>query len=130
MLPSPPAVSLLRLRGAERLRPLHPLLGSVLAVDDCIGYLVERGAPERRSRCAGALNSAGVRYLIVGGLAVNAHGYVRLTRDIDIVLALDEANAARGVTSLINVGYRWLSRSPQNSSLTLACVRSGELKRT
>lgn len=53
-----------------------------------------------------ALNSAGVRYLIVGGLAVNAHGYVRLTRDIDIVLALDEANAARGVTSLINVGYR------------------------
>ena len=54
-----------------------------------------------------ALNSAGVRYLIVGGLAVNAHGYVRLTRDIDIVLALDEANAVRGVTALINIGYQF-----------------------
>ena len=33
-----------------------------------------------------ALNTAEVQYLIVGGLAVNAHGYVRLTRDVDIVL--------------------------------------------
>ena len=28
-----------------------------------------------------ALNAAQVQYLIVGGLAVNAHGYERLTRD-------------------------------------------------
>ena len=28
-----------------------------------------------------ALNSAGVRYLVVGGLAVAAHGYGRLTID-------------------------------------------------
>jgi len=27
-----------------------------------------------------ALNSAGVRYLVAGGLAVNAHGYIRHTR--------------------------------------------------
>jgi hypothetical protein len=35
-----------------------------------------------------ALDSAGVRYLVAGGLAVNAHGYLRFTRDIDIVLHL------------------------------------------
>jgi hypothetical protein len=29
-----------------------------------------------------ALNDAGVQYLIVGGLAVNAHGYERLTVDV------------------------------------------------
>ena len=29
-----------------------------------------------------ALNDAKVQYLIVGGLAVNAHGFVRLTRDL------------------------------------------------
>ena len=29
-----------------------------------------------------ALNSAKVRYLIAGGLAVNAHGYTRATHDI------------------------------------------------
>lgn len=53
-----------------------------------------------------ALNEAKVRYLIVGGLAVNAHGFVRLTRDIDIVLALDPANAALGLNTLLAIGYK------------------------
>ncbi len=53
-----------------------------------------------------ALNAAHVQYLIVGGLAVNAHGFVRLTRDVDIVLALDPANATRGLQALLAVGYR------------------------
>jgi hypothetical protein len=53
-----------------------------------------------------ALNAAGVRYLIVGGLAVNAHGYVRLTRDVDIVFALDPANATRGLETLLGIGYQ------------------------
>ncbi len=35
-----------------------------------------------------ALNEAGVRYLIAGGLAVNAHGYLRFTNDIDFVIQL------------------------------------------
>lgn len=29
-----------------------------------------------------ALDGAGVRYLVAGGLAVNAHGYLRFTRDV------------------------------------------------
>ena len=33
-----------------------------------------------------ALNTAKAKYLVVGGLAVNAHGFVRLTRDVDLVL--------------------------------------------
>ena len=36
-----------------------------------------------------ALNEAEVQYLIVGGLAVNAHGYERLTVDIDMVIGLN-----------------------------------------
>ena len=52
-----------------------------------------------------ALNEAKVRYLIVGGLAVNAHGFVRLTRDVDIVLALDPENAALGLNTLLKIGY-------------------------
>jgi hypothetical protein len=39
-------------------------------------------APER---IVGALNAAGVRYVIVGGLAVGAHGVVRATRDLNLV---------------------------------------------
>lgn len=34
---------------------------------------------------AAALNRAGVAYVIVGGLAVGAHGVVRATRDLDLV---------------------------------------------
>jgi hypothetical protein len=33
-----------------------------------------------------ALNHAQVKYLIVGGLAVHAYGYERLTRDVDMVM--------------------------------------------
>jgi predicted nucleotidyltransferase len=53
-----------------------------------------------------ALNEAGVQYLIVGGLAVNAHGFVRFTRDVDIVLGLEPANAERGLNTLLNAGWR------------------------
>ena len=53
-----------------------------------------------------ALNTAEVKYLVVGGLAVNAHGFVRLTRDIDIVLQLDPANIRKGLNALFEVGYK------------------------
>ncbi len=53
-----------------------------------------------------ALNVAGVRYLIVGGLAVNAHGYLRATRDLDLVIQLESSNLQRGLDCLFAVGYK------------------------
>jgi len=53
-----------------------------------------------------ALNAAEVRYLIVGGLAVNAHGYLRVTRDLDLVIQLESANLRRGLECLFEIGYR------------------------
>ena len=53
-----------------------------------------------------ALNDAGVEYIIVGGLAVNAHGFVRMTRDLDLVLRLERDNIIRGINTLLNVGYQ------------------------
>jgi hypothetical protein len=53
-----------------------------------------------------ALNAAGVRYLIAGGLAVVAHGYMRLTADIDVVLDLEPENARRAMEALAALGYR------------------------
>lgn len=38
------------------------------------------------------LHERGVRYLLAGGLAMNLHGVPRMTMDIDLVLALDDAN--------------------------------------
>jgi len=55
---------------------------------------------------ASALENAGVRYLVVGGLAVNAHGYLRFTKDVDIVVQLIPENIERAFTALISAGYR------------------------
>jgi hypothetical protein len=52
------------------------------------------------------LRSADVRYLIVGGLAVAAHGHGRATFDLDLVVQLLPANAARALSALESLGYR------------------------
>ena len=52
-----------------------------------------------------ALNEAQVKYLIVGGLAVVAHGYERLTGDVDLVIGLEPDNITRGLRALIAIGY-------------------------
>jgi hypothetical protein len=53
-----------------------------------------------------ALDKAGVRYLVAGGLAVNAHGYLRFTRDIDVVVQLAPENIASAFSALEGIGYR------------------------
>ena len=52
------------------------------------------------------LNSAGVRFLVAGGLAVNAHGYHRFTKDVDLVVELTDGNIAAAFTALAALGYR------------------------
>ncbi len=52
-----------------------------------------------------ALNDAEVRYLVVDGVAVNAHGYERFTKDIDLVIGLEPANIIRGLRTLLGIGY-------------------------
>lgn len=53
-----------------------------------------------------ALGNAGVRYLVAGGLAVNAHGYLRFTRDVDVVVQLVPDNIQRAFSALTTLGYR------------------------
>jgi len=53
-----------------------------------------------------ALNDAGVQYLIVGGLAVNAHGYERLTVDVDLVIGLQPENIKHALHALQAAGYQ------------------------
>lgn len=52
-----------------------------------------------------ALSAAEIRYLIVGGLAVASHGYLRTTKDIDLVVALDRDNATAAFAALAKAGY-------------------------
>ena len=53
----------------------------------------------------GALNDAEIRYIIVGGVAMNLLGYPRFTGDIDILLALDHENLSRMTALMEKMGY-------------------------
>jgi hypothetical protein len=55
---------------------------------------------------ATVLQEAGVRYLIAGGMAVNAHGYARFTKDVDVVVQLAPTNILKAFAALATLGYR------------------------
>ncbi|RYX95849.1 MAG: hypothetical protein EOO28_10605 [Comamonadaceae bacterium] len=42
-----------------------------------------------------ALSDEGVEFVLVGGFAVQLHGFVRTTLDLDLALAMDEPNLTR-----------------------------------
>ena len=54
---------------------------------------------------AAALQREKVKYLIVGGVAVNAHGYERATQDLDLVIGLERENIIRGLHTLRGLSY-------------------------
>lgn len=66
--------------------------------------------------CFGALledlNRAGVRYVVIGGIAVIRHGVVRATKDLDIVVAVDDETA----TALAGLMGAWEASRPDGSS--------------
>lgn len=51
-------------------------------------------------RLLAALEEAGVRFVVIGGFAVGAHGYPRATKDLDIVPDPDPENLTRLATML------------------------------
>ena len=63
-------------------------------------------APDAR-RILEVLDRRGVAYLLIGGFAVNAHGYPRLTRDVDILVRPDERNYARLAQAIGDLDPDW-----------------------
>jgi predicted nucleotidyltransferase len=53
-----------------------------------------------------ALGEAGVRSLIVGGVAVVMHGFLRATADLDLVLDLAPENVRRAIDVFEREGFR------------------------
>ncbi len=52
------------------------------------------------------LNEGGVRYLVVGGVALVLHGIVRLTVDFDLMLDLSPVNVEKFVSLVDRLGYK------------------------
>ena len=50
-----------------------------------------------------ALNNAGARYLVVGGFAIRAAGFTRLTMDVDLLVETVPENEARVIAALMSL---------------------------
>jgi len=61
------------------------------------------------TRVCAALNSHGVRYLVIDGMACVLHGYVRATSDVDILIERTLENARRSLDALAAIGWGFAS---------------------
>jgi predicted nucleotidyltransferase len=59
------------------------------------------------------LNAAGVRYVVVGGIALIRHGVVRATRDVDVVYDPDSSN----LEAIRSLAGTWEATRPDGSAL-------------
>ena len=60
------------------------------------------------------LEKHGVRYLVVGGYAVGFHGFPRYTGDLDVFIAISEANAEKLIQVFGEFGFSELGLSVQD----------------
>lgn len=94
----------------------------------CIGVRLASFEP-----IIGALHGAKVRYLIAGGPAVGAHGYLRSTRDVDLIVRLVAENVERLFAAPQGLGYRAMAsltpRPPGGLSISAAAVRKSTFGR-
>lgn len=59
---------------------------------------------EKQISLLAAFAAAKVEYAVVGGVAVNAHGYVRATHDLDLFIRPTEENARAAFAALVELG--------------------------
>ncbi len=72
------------------------------------------------------LNGAGVRYVLIGGIALIRHGVVRATRDVDAVFDPDPGNVERIRTLIDQWGANATSSTwPISKQLTATCRTAG-----
>ena len=73
------------------------------------GAMAER-RPPGVERIFAALDAHGVDYVVVGGIAVQVHGHVRMTNDLHLIPAPAPANLKRLAGALRDLHARILNR--------------------
>ena len=67
-------------------------------------FFMEQGPVHKTLRdLARRLPEAGVSYAVIGGMALNLHGYERVTTDVDLIMTREGLD--RFVANLVGVGY-------------------------
>jgi len=64
------------------------------------------GSYEFYERVFRGLNKRRVSYAVVGGIAVNLHGFVRATMDLDIVMLLERRNIEKFIALVEEMGFK------------------------
>lgn len=76
------------------------------------------------SRAARDLGDLGYRWALIGGLAVAARAEPRTTRDVDVVVAVDDdPQAERVVAALLRRGYRLFAQLEHTDAARLGGIR-------
>ncbi|OGI20958.1 MAG: hypothetical protein A3B68_08605 [Candidatus Melainabacteria bacterium RIFCSPHIGHO2_02_FULL_34_12] len=52
------------------------------------------------------LSESKIKYLVIGGVAVNLHGYTRATNDLDIMLSFDKENVEKFSKLVKELGFK------------------------
>lgn len=69
-----------------------------------------------------ALDAAAIRYAVIGGIALNVHGYVRATRDVDLLIAVEQEDQLHEL--MVGLGYETLDRRADLSSYVRGLERA------
>ncbi len=62
--------------------------------------------PSRIEQTITTLSAAGIRFVVVGGVAIVLHGHLRATVDLDLVLDLEPANVLAALRALEQSGLK------------------------
>ena len=65
-----------------------------------------------------ALARNSVEYVLIGGMAVQTHGHVRMTNDADLIPSPDPANLDRLAAALNDLGARVLNEGHEDEAVT------------
>jgi hypothetical protein len=84
--------------------------------------VAEPDAPLDAERILRALAEHEVDYVLIGGLAVQTHGHVRMTNDADLIPAPNPANLERLATALRSLGARVLNPGEEDTEVSAAML--------
>lgn len=73
------------------------------------------------------LNAHGVEYVVVGGVAVQVHGHVRMTNDVDLIPAPTPANLRRLAAALGELDARVLNPGSEDTGIDARTLPRAEL---
>jgi hypothetical protein len=95
-----------------------------------ISMFFQKRSPQHQTmrRLAKRLKKAGISYAVMGGMAVNAHGAERTTKDVDILLTFEGLEQFR--RDFVGETYEQVAGRPRRfmerqSGITIDCLVAG-----